>query len=316
MLRSPLLHFLAIGALIFGAQLLFFGPSPFSAERVIDVTAAQVERLARAFRDETGRAATASELEGSIAAWVDEELLFREALALGWNRSDPVVQRRLIRNLRFAEGPESGEAAQQLARAFALGMDRSDVVVRRRLVARVKLAIAAAAREREPDDAELEALRRSAPERFRREPGIRLTQVFLSRDRRGDALDNDARALLAELASRRVPPEEAVRLGDPLLVPARLPLSTPSALARQLGAGFARAAAQAEPGRWSGPLPSSYGLHLVWVHERSAGVLPPLAEIRSELRATWLAEQERLALRRTLARLRASTQVHREPTQR
>ena len=122
--------------------------------------------------------------------------------------------------------------------------------------------------------------------------------------------------LLAELASRRVPPEEAVRLGDPLLVPARLPLSTPSALARRLGAGFARAAAQAEPGRWSGPLPSSYGLHLVWVHERSAGVLPPLAEIRSELRATWLAEHERLALRRTLARLRASTQVHREPTQR
>jgi hypothetical protein len=312
MLRSPLLHFLAIGALLFGAQRLFFGASPSAPERVIHVSAAQVERLARTFGVETGRSPTASELEGSIAAWVDEELLFREALALGWNRSDPVVQRRLIRNLQFAEGPESGDAAQHLARAFELGMDRSDVVVRRRLVERVKLAIAAAAREREPDDAELEALRRSAPERFRREPGIRLTQVFLSRDRRGDSLEDDARALLAELESGSVAPEQAVRLGDPLLVPARLPLSTQSALARRLGAEFARTAAQAEPGRWSGPVPSSYGLHLVWVHERRPAVLPPLAEIRRELRADWLAEQESAALRRALARLRADTEVRRD----
>lgn len=314
MLRTPLLHFLAIGALLFGVQAFFFGPSPSEAERVIELPAAQVERLARAFRDETGREPTPSELEGSVAAWVDEELLFREALALGWNRSDPVVQRRLIRNLRFAEGPDSGSDADLLARAFALGMDRSDIVVRRRLVERLKLAVAGTAREQEPGDAELEALRRSAPERFRREPRVRLTHVFLSRDRRGDALENDARDLLAELLSERVAPEEAARLGDPLLVPTRLPLSTPSGLARQLGAEFARAAAQAEPGRWSGPTPSSYGLHLVWVHERTPGGLPPLAEIRSELRADWLAEQENLALRRALAHLRADTEVRRETT--
>jgi hypothetical protein len=314
MLRAPLLHFIAIGALLFGARALCFGPPPSDAERVIEVSAAQVERLARAFRDATGREPTPSELEGSVAAWVDEELLFREALALGWNRSDPVVQRRLIRNLQFAEGPDSGTATDLLARAFALGMDRSDIVVRRRLVERLKLAVAGAAREQEPDDAELEALRLGAPERFRREPRIRLTHVYLSRDRRGDALENDARDLLAELVSGPVPPEEAARLGDPLLVPTRLPPSTPSGLARQLGAAFARAAAQAEPGRWSGPMPSSYGLHLVWIHERTPGGLPPLAEIRSELRADWLAEQEKLALRQALARLRADTEVRRETT--
>ena len=312
MLRSPLLHFLAIGALLFGAQRLWLGPSPPPAERVIIVSATHVERLARAFREETGRAPTPSELEGSIAAWVDEELLFREALALGWNRSDPVVQRRLIRNLDFAEGPGSGDATEQLERAFALGMDRSDVVVRRRLVERLKLAVAASAREREPEDAELEALRQAEPERFRREPAIRLTQVYLSRDRRGDALENDAHELLAELESRSVPPQDAARFGDPLLVPARLPLQTQSALARQLGAEFAQSAAQAELSRWSGPLPSSYGLHLVWVHEHTASVLPPLAEIRRELRAAWLAEQEQIAMRRALARLRANTLVRRE----
>jgi len=36
-------------------------------------------------------------------------------------------------------------------------------------------------------------------------------------------------------------------------------------------------------GRWSGPIPSGYGLHLVLVRQRTPGSIPPLAEVRSQV---------------------------------
>jgi hypothetical protein len=246
--------------------------------------------------------------------WVGEELLFREARALGWHRSDPVVQMRLIRNLRFAsmqgeDGavPEDPEAL--LAQAYALGMDRGDLVVRRRLVQRMRLAITAAATRHEPGDGELQALRAREATRLRRPPVVQLTQVFLSRDRRGAGCEADARSLLAELVEAPVPPDEAIGRGDPGLLPARLPLSSERALAARLGPDFAREALRAEPGRWSGPVPSSYGLHLVWVSRRLPGRDPELAEVRRELTALWRAEREREALREAIAMLREGVEV-------
>jgi len=316
LLRAPLLHFLLLGGGLFALQAAFSqSDSPASSpDRVVAVSAAEVERLAQQARRDSGRTPSPEELELRIREWVDEEILFREALLLGWSRSDPVVQRRLIQNMRFLGNQADGEPAALLAQAYALGLERSDLVVRRRLVERVKLAITAAARRAEPDDAELEALLRREPERFRREARVRLSQLYLSRDRHGTGLEGAARALLAELVAQGVPPETAVGRGDPFLLPAELPLWSVRALAARLGPEFARRVLELPAGRWAGPVPSSYGLHLVWVHERTPGATPPLAELRRELRAAWLAEHERRALRRALDELRRDLEVRIEPT--
>jgi hypothetical protein len=221
-LRAPLLHFLLLGGGLFTLQAAFSQPgSPASSpDRVVAVSAAEVERLAQQGWRASGRAPSPEELEHRIREWVDEEILFREALALGWSRSDPVVQRRLIQNMRFLGDRADGEPAALLARARVLGLERSDLVVRRRLVERMKLAITATARRAEPDDAELEALLRREPERFRREARVRLTQLYLSRDRHGARLGAAARALLAELVAKGVLPEAAAGRGDPLCRPA------------------------------------------------------------------------------------------------
>jgi parvulin-like peptidyl-prolyl isomerase len=315
-LRAPLLHFLLLGGGIFALQAAFsqagsVAPSP---ERVVAVSAAQLEQLAQQARRESGRPPSPEELEHRIREWIDEEILFRQALSLGWSRSDPVVQRRLIQNMRFLGDRADGEPEALLAQAYALGLDHSDLVVRRRLVERMKLAITADARRAQPDDAELEALLRRDPERFRRDARIRLTQLYLSRDRHGAGLGAVAGALLAELVARRVAPEAAVGRGDPFLLPAELPLSSVRALAGRLGPEFARSVLDVPLGRWAGPIASSYGLHLVWVHEREPGQTPPLAELRRELRAAWLAEHERRALHRALAELRRDFEVRIEPT--
>ena len=95
-------------------------------------------------------------------------------------------------------------------------------------------------------------------------------------------------------------------------MPAKLPLSSERALAARLGPGFGRAAIQAPEGEWSGPTPSAYGLHLVWVHRRVEARDPDLEEVRSDLSATWRSERGQERLREVLARLRAETGMARQ----
>ena len=132
--RAPLLHFLAAGLALFAAERTGIGRALAASDRAVEVSRSAVLQLAAEARRELGREPRPDELTARVAARVDEELLVREARALGWHRSDPVVRMRLVQNLRFVS-PEDAEAEPDalLERAYALGMDETDVVVRRRL---------------------------------------------------------------------------------------------------------------------------------------------------------------------------------------
>ena len=312
LLRAPLFHFLILGAALFAGRGLWSNAADAERQRAIVVSTEQIDQLREMARRETGRAATPRELGYRVDAWVDDELLLREARAMGWDRSDPVVHMRLAQNLRFLGAEPDADDASLVERAYALGMDRSDVVVRRRLLERMRLAITSAAVANEPSDTELSAILTSDPERYRRPPLVKLTQVFLSRDRRGQQLADDAARLLATLVREAVPRDAAAERGDPSLIPSDLPLSSERALAARLGPDFAAAALELEPAGWRGPIRSSYGLHLVWVERQIEARDPDVAEARRELLATWRVEREREALRNALATLRAGVVIRTE----
>jgi PPIC-type PPIASE domain len=101
LLREPLLHFLLIGLAVFGAY-RFAGPREAATDRrVIDVTAAQEERLAGQFESVWRRPPTRAELGGLVEDHVREEVYYREALALGLDRDDTVIRRRLRQKMEF-----------------------------------------------------------------------------------------------------------------------------------------------------------------------------------------------------------------------
>ncbi len=309
---GPLLHFLMIGAALYGLeQVLFPGDPP--APEPVRVDAATVDAIGRDWARATGRSPTSGELELLIEDRVDSELMLREALTQGFHRDDAVVWRRLIANQRFLESEGAAEPATEaelFERALAHGMQRTDLVVRRRLIERMRSRIVRVAASERP-------LAPPAPEpgdplRVVPEPRVRLTHVFLSRDLRGARLEADADALQKHLIVDSVSPHEAraLGLGDPLLVPFSLPPSSERQLAARLGPGFARSAMTLEPGRWSAPLPSSYGLHLVWIEERieqSPAGSSRLAEVSRE------ADRDRISLRRGLDALRRDVAIEREP---
>src|SRR3989304_6172287 len=98
-LRAPLLHFLALGALLYALDGRGQRPEASPAPRVsreIVVTADQVRQLREDYARETGPPVTAADEAALVARAVDEELLYREALARGLDRGDRSVAWRLV----------------------------------------------------------------------------------------------------------------------------------------------------------------------------------------------------------------------------
>jgi hypothetical protein len=268
----PIAHFALLGALLFGLTRWLAGGSP-------------------------------AVLPPRLDDGLEEEVLYRAALARGLDRDDPVVQARLLQDARFLD-PAAGDDAVLYRDAIDLGLAQGDLVVRRRLVERMQRLLQDPALTDEPSDAELQAFLDAHADRFAAPARVRLAQVFLSRQRRGAGLESDAQRLLERLA-----PADAARaaaLGDPLPLPAELPSASTQDLAALFGARFAAAVAELEPGRWQGPLTSPYGLHLVWVYERVGARQPPLVAVRGQVRAALRDERAAAALRDGVRRLRAA----------
>lgn len=297
MLR-PLLHFLWIGSLLFAIDRLLLASPQAPAPVVVPVE--RVGELRASFLSQTGRLPSEEELSGLLRAEVDDELLYREALALGFDRDDPVVQRRLVQNMQFAGADPDRDAASLFAEAIDLGMQRSDPVVRRRLVQRMRLLIEARAMQEEPSEQALRAFYDANRERYLDPARVALVQLYFDGEPAGEA-----RRALARL--RDAGPDAPG--GEPFLHAPRQPLQSERELAGRFGAGFASAVFALPLGVWSGPIRSSFGEHLVYVRERTPEALRPFESVRAELRLAVLAERRRAALAEALSSLREGVQV-------
>jgi hypothetical protein len=234
LLREPLVHFLLLGAMLFGVFALVGERGSARAGRIV-VTPGHVEHLTVSFTRTWQRPPTAPELAGLIEDYIREEVLYREAVAMGLDRDDTMVRRRLRQKLEFLT-EETAETAP-------------------------------------PSDTELQAFLQQHADAFRVEPRLAFRHVFLSLDRRGDATDAAARQLLAQLITGAAATDTAA-LGDPFLLPPEFSLSSRSEIARLFGDAFAQQLQHLEPGRWAGPIKSGYGLHLVFLRERMDGRFP------------------------------------------
>ena len=310
LLGAPALHFLALGALLFAASRSLSVSEP--RRTAIEIGPGRIEAARAGWVARTGEAPSPSALNALVQLEIDEALLLAEACARGLEESDPVVRARLARGVGFleAEGERAAPAgdARRVEDALALGLARGDLVVRRRLLERMRAELA---REGDAPVGEAEIAERFArdAERFASSPRVRLSHVFLARDRRGAALDADAARLRDRILAAGLDTAHAIPLGDSFLSGHSLPPRTETDLARELGSEVARAAFALAPGRWSEPIPSSYGLHLVFVHERSAAAPATLASARARIREELSREHAAAALRRSLDALRARYEV-------
>ncbi|MEX2207851.1 MAG: peptidylprolyl isomerase [Myxococcota bacterium] len=313
-LAGPALHFLILGALLVaGDRLVLRDTRELSSGRpTIAIERARIEALRAGWLARTGESPDAAALRALVEAEIDDELLLHEAWARGLAARDPVVRARLARNVGFLHGEDERAAragdARSVNEALALGLERSDLVVRRRLIERMRAEFEAGAGA-QPSQAEIEARFSRDASRLAGAKRVRLSHVFLSRDRHGVALAAEAVRLRRQIAREGLALEAAIESGDAFLLGHAFAASTRAELERVFGASFARAVFALEPGRFSEPIASGYGLHLVVVHERLAGASPTLASERARIEAELAREREGSALRLALDGLRVRYEI-------
>lgn len=206
--RHALLLFLALGAALLTADALRQRPTALQApaDTVADARAA--------------------------AQWLEEEVLYREALARGLDEGDLIVRRRLVQKMRLL---------------LETGVDVS-----------------------EPDEAALRAWIGVHPGRYGGLTQLSLDHVFLSRGLRDANLSAAAASLAARLQQERRP--ELAALSDPHPGGTQLKHVAARDLERLFGSALATRITELPEGEWQGPLPSALGLHFVRVFEREARV--------------------------------------------
>ena len=273
LLREPLLHFLLLGFLLF----LFFhwrGDASGSTSTRIVITTPQIEQLAVGFVRTWQKPPTEAELKGLIDEYVKEEIATREAMAIGLDRDDIIIRRRLRQKLEFI--------AEDTAASVP------------------------------PTDADLRAWMAIHPAAFRSDPEVAFRQVYLSPQRHGASLQADAAKLLAKL--RAAGPDVSIEhFGDATMLPSRQQLTPLFDVARSFGDDFANSLMNAQPGQWIGPVESSFGLHLVLVSERIPAAQQPLANIRPEVEREVLLERKKKDLENLYTRLLEKYTVKIEP---
>ena len=99
-LEEPLLHFLLLGAAIFAVYSWISGDSRADPQAIV-VTQGQIESMKAGYMRTWHRPATDEELEGLVRDRVLEEAYIREAVALGMDKDDLIIRRRLRQKMEF-----------------------------------------------------------------------------------------------------------------------------------------------------------------------------------------------------------------------
>jgi parvulin-like peptidyl-prolyl isomerase len=285
LLREPLVQFVLIGALLFGVYgyVQPVGPARQSqtaqaaqpaeprpaASHEILLTLDQLTRLATVFQAQWGREPTAQELDKLVEAEVKEEILYREGLALGLDKDDEIVRRRMAQKMQFL--------AEDVAAAH------------------------------QPTDSELRTWFERNQKLFEEPARASFRHLYFSPDRRHAATRADAEKALAELKS--APQAVKFAGADPFMFQDYYRDKTPEYLGKEFGPAFAQAVGKLPADSWQGPVESGLGWHLVFVDTVVPARAPAFEEIEPDVKKAWLADQKAKAVRKAYEDMRAKYTV-------
>jgi len=120
LLKEPLLHFLLIGAgLFFLFAQLNNGEEVSNTEQII-INKSKIEVLSSIFMKENSTAPTDKEIQELLKNNIREEVLSREAIALGLDKDDRVIRHRLAQKMQylFEDVAMVGEPSDEVLKTY------------------------------------------------------------------------------------------------------------------------------------------------------------------------------------------------------
>ena len=249
LLGEPLVHFFAVGALVFGAYWLQDTEPAAADSQKIEISGNDVRQIIVAWAAQGRSPLSREQLLSLVDQKVSEEVLFREGLALGLDRNDEIIKRRVAQKMDF-------------------------------------LAADVAALQ-EPERAELEKWYSAHTDLFALPAQLSFRHLYFSPDRRGNNARDDAAAALGAIDGKAADAAEVAAIADPFTLRNYYSKLVPAQVLREFGPAFAAELFKLAPGDWRGPIRSGYGWHLVWIDSIEPGRVPRFDEVEAEVRTAW-----------------------------
>ena len=270
--REPLLQFLLIGLALFVVYDTLHPTSDAKSEsnRIV-LTPDDFEQLGVTWLAQGRPPPTSEQMQSLIELKVREEVLYREALALGLDKGDEIVKRRLAQKMEF------------LAEGASVNND--------------------------PPADTLRLWYRDSQQRFSLPPRVSFRHLYFSPDQRNEHSSEDAVHAMAQLVGKPGNWEGAAALADPFMDQDYYGDRSVEDLAKLFGLNFARDIAGLKPDAWQGPIESGYGWHLIFIDTFIPGRVPAFEEIEPEIKAEWIEDQRLQAKRKAYETMRARYQV-------
>lgn len=255
-LRQPFVQFLLGGAFLYSALVLFGpdggGDDPYRIEVDDAALLTYLQFQDKAF-DETQARQLLAGLDAEsrtrlVEEYVRDEIMVREAIALGLDQNDDVIRQRLIQKVDFVF---QGFADEDTA----------------------------------PSDSELTAFYTQNRERYQTPAQATFTHVFFNaRNRDRSAAQSAAEALLVELNAQNIPFEAAGAYGDRFFFLRNYVERSDQLIRDHFGTEMADRIFAATPdNKWIGPFSSQYGEHLVMLRNRSDARILSLEEVLTQV---------------------------------
>ena len=272
-LREPLFHFLLIGVALFGVYALFTPATAQSTSSRIELTADDLNQLQLTWMAQWKRPPTAEELSGLIDTRVRQEILYREALALGLEQNDEIIKRRLAQKMEF------------------LAEDVSTI--------------------RAPQPEELKSWFHKNSAQFALPGRITFRHLYFSPDKRGQQARGDAEHILQNLSARPSAHATESDVGDPFMDQNYFVDCSSEQVAKVFGSTFADTVFKLKSSdRWQGPVESGLGWHLIRIETITPGRVPTFEEVDFEqIKSEWTTSLREEAKRKAFADIKQRYEI-------
>ncbi len=279
LLHDPLLHFVVLGALLFliwswrGGEDAGGGNADGDGRHIV-IDAAEQKLLVAYFAAQWRRLPSAAEYAELIDRRVHDEVLMREAIALG--------------------------------------LDQGDSVIRQRLAQKLEMTLEEIAVLEQPSEAQLAAFHADRAQTYVTAGRLSFTHRFVDAKRHGDDLSAAGQALLEALRSAQAHTGDPFHA--PLVLRDVTADQLGRILGPTFAAELLQLAASASAnGEWAGPLASPWGLHVVRIEAYQPAAPQPLEAVRDAVLVDWRRAAIEQAQARRIASMRAGYTVDVEP---
>jgi peptidyl-prolyl cis-trans isomerase C len=247
------------------------GPARTPQSHQIALTLDDLKQLEIGFAAQWQRPPTQQEMVGLIERRIREEVLYREALAMGLDKDDEIVKRRMAQKMEFL--------AEDVSAAH------------------------------EPTTEELKAWFAKNSKLFLQPARVSFRHVYFSPDHRRPHTREDADKALGRLAGKSADSPGAAALGDRFMFQDYLADRTADQIAKDFGPPFAKALFAQKPGQWTGPIESGYGWHVVFIDSLTPERASSFEEAEPDVKTAWLAAQKAEAWDKAYKAMRAKYEV-------